>query len=93
MAIQSFKGASTEALYQRNRVNRWVDIETVALRKLMMLDAAMVLSDLRIPPQNRLELLKGKRAGQHSIRINDQWRVCFVWTVAGPQDVEIVDYH
>jgi len=67
--------------------------QRVALRKLVILDAAVVLDDLKAPPGNRLELLKGDRAGQHSIRINDQWRVCFKWTAAGPRDVEIVDYH
>lgn len=68
-------------------------IERVALRKLAMLDAAEVLDNLRIPPGNRLEALKGNRAGQHSIRINQRWRICFVWTSAGPENVEIVDYH
>lgn len=65
----------------------------MALRKLRQVGAATVLDDLRIPPGNRLEALKGDRAGQHSIRINDQWRICFVWTAAGPEEVEIVDYH
>lgn len=65
----------------------------MALRKLAILDAAASLGDLRAPPGNRLEALKGGRRGQHSIRINDQWRICFVWTEAGPEDVEIVDYH
>jgi proteic killer suppression protein len=65
----------------------------VAARKLDMVHAAVKLDDLRSPPGNRLELLKGSRAGQHSIRINDQWRVCFIWTDAGPADVEIADYH
>jgi len=69
------------------------ELQRVALRKLVMLDAAVVLDDLKAPPGNRLELLKGDRAGRHSIRVNDQWRVCFAWTSAGPQDVEIVDYH
>lgn len=69
------------------------DIQTVALRKLRLLNAAQRLNDLRVPPGNRLELLTGNRAGQHSIRINDQWRICFVWTEGGPDDVEIVDYH
>lgn len=69
------------------------DIQQVALRKLFMLDKAHVLSDLRIPPANRLETLKGSRKGQHSIRINDQWRICFIWTANGPNSVEIVDYH
>jgi proteic killer suppression protein len=71
----------------------WVNIEVVALRKLRMLHAAGVLADLRVPPGNMLEALKGDRVGQHSIRINSQWRVCFVWTPEGPRDVEIVDYH
>nr|WP_245582511.1 type II toxin-antitoxin system RelE/ParE family toxin [Neorhizobium lilium] len=69
------------------------DIQSVALRKLRMLDQARTLNDMRIPPANRLEALKGKRAGQFSIRVNDQWRICFVWTDGGPADVEIVDYH
>jgi len=65
----------------------------MANRKLLMLDAAETLSDLRVPPGNRLEILRGDRAGQHSIRINDQWRICFIWTPAGPENVEITDYH
>lgn len=69
------------------------DLFRVALRKVAMLQAALILEDLRAPPANRLEALKGDRAGQHSIRINDQWRICFVWTESGPEDVEIVDYH
>jgi proteic killer suppression protein len=69
------------------------DIQQVALRKLFMLDKAQTLNDLRIPPANRLEPLKGERKGQHSIRINDQWRICFIWTTSGPDAVEIVDYH
>lgn len=69
------------------------DIQQVALRKLFMLDKAQVLNDLKIPPANRLEALKGDRKGQHSIRINDQWRICFLWTKNGPDAVEIVDYH
>jgi proteic killer suppression protein len=93
MAIQSFKCSNTEAMFRGQRVRRWVQIETVAMRKLAMLEDAGKLDDLRIPPANRLELLKGNRRGQHSIRINDQWRVCFVWTDAGPADVAIVDYH
>lgn len=93
MAIKSFKNADTQALHALRRVARWVNIETVALRKLRMMQAAAVLDDLRVPPGNRLEALAGNRKGQHSIRINDQWRVCFVWTSDGPIDVEIVDYH
>ena len=69
------------------------DIQVTALRKLRMLNNANVLNDLSIPPNNRLEALKGRRKGQYSIRINDQWRICFVWTQGGPSDVEIVDYH
>nr|WP_206693184.1 type II toxin-antitoxin system RelE/ParE family toxin [Microbacterium paulum] len=68
-------------------------IHVVALRKLRQVGSAEALDDLRVPPGNRLEALKGDRAGQHSIRINDQWRICFVWTDAGPEEVEIVDYH
>ncbi|AVP58421.1 type II toxin-antitoxin system RelE/ParE family toxin [Pulveribacter suum] len=93
MAIQCFKCDDTESLFRLERVRRWVNIEVAALRKLRLLHAAHVLHDLRIPPGNRLEALKGDREGQHSIRINDQWRVCFVWTPEGPADVEIVDYH
>ncbi len=93
MAIQSFRDADTEALYRTGRNKRWTNIAKVALRKLDMLNAAAVLTDLRIPPANRLEALRGDRAGQHSIRINDQWRMCFRWTEAGPADVEITDYH
>lgn len=69
------------------------DVQSVALRKLRMLSQAKTVTDLRVPPGNRLELLKGGRAGQHSIRINDQWRICFVWQEGGPRDVEIVDYY
>lgn len=93
MAIQSFHCPDTQTLFELQRVRRWVSIETVALRKLRMLHAAHELRDLRIPPGNRLEALQGDRLGQHSIRINDQWRVCFVWTAEGPKNVAIVDYH
>lgn len=93
MTIQSFKCPDTEQLFQQRRVRRWSSIEVVALRKLRMLHAAHVLQDLRVPPGNRLEALHGDRKGQHSIRINDQWRVCFVWTQEGPSELEIVDYH
>ena len=93
MSIKSFKCADTERLFKRQRVRRFTNIESVARRKLEQLDWAGVLDDLRVPPGNRLEVLKRDRAGQHSIRINDQFRVCFVWTVEGPRDVEIVDYH
>lgn len=93
MTIRSFRCADTEALYQGLRPRRFRNIEAVAERKLQMLDAAQELKDLRAPPGNRLEALIGDRAGWHSVRINDQWRVCFVWTPQGPENVEIVDYH
>lgn len=91
--IISFKCPDTEALGNRKRVKRFVNIESVAKRKLRQLQIANRLEDLRVPPGNRLEALKGNRAGQHSIRVNDQFRVCFRWTNAGAEDVEIVDYH
>jgi len=91
--IVSFKDADTEALARGNRVKRFVSIESVARRKLRQLEIAGRLDDLRVPPGNRLEALKGDRDGQHSIRVNDKYRVCFRWTGAGPEDVEIVDYH
>ena len=93
MAIQSFKDGDTEALHRTGKSQVFGNIAKVAFRKLDMLGAATDLKDLRSPPGNRLEALAGDRAGQHSIRINDQWRICFVWTPAGPTDVEIVDYH
>ena len=91
--IRSFRCSDTEALSKGIRVRRFVNIEAIARRKLRQLDIAAQLSDLRVPPGNRLEPLKGDRAGQHSIRINDQRRVCCRWTEAGAEDVEIVDYH
>lgn len=91
--IRSFRHKDAAALFQRSRVKRFEAFESVARRKLLQLDAAVTLDDLRNPPGNRLEALKGDRAGQHSLRINDQWRICFVWTDQGPEDVEIVDYH
>ena len=91
--IRSFRCPDTEALHVRRRAKRFVNIESVARRKLRQLELAANLDDLRVPPGNRLEALKGDRAGQHSIRINDQWRVCFRWTEAGVEEVEIVDYH
>ena len=93
MSIQSFKCSDTRALFERTRVHRFVNIESVARRKLDYLDAAHDLRDLLLPPGNRLEVLVDVRKGQHSIRVNDQWRICFVWTSKGPKDVEIVDYH
>jgi toxin HigB-1 len=93
MTIRSFRCADTQAIYDGKHPRRFRNIEAVAQRKLQMLDDAVELRDLRSPPGNRLEMLTGNRAGQHSIRINDQWRVCFVWTDTGPESVEIVDYH
>jgi proteic killer suppression protein len=91
--IVSFKDADTQKLASGRRVKRLANIEAVARRKLRQLQIAGQVEDLRVPPGNRLEALKGERAGQHSIRINDQFRICFRWTVAGAEDVEIVDYH
>lgn len=93
MAIRSFACAETASLFGGTRVRRFVNIEAVAMRKLAMLNAAGKLDDLRVPPANRLEALKGSRSGHHSIRVNDQFRICFRWTSQGPKDVEIVDYH
>ncbi|AOX05865.1 plasmid maintenance system killer [Corynebacterium sp. NML98-0116] len=92
--IQSFADKDTERLWNRERV-RSIDsrIHSVALRKLRQLGYAQTVDELRIPPGNRLEALKGDRRGQFSIRINDQWRICFRWSAAGPEEVEIVDYH
>ena len=91
--IISFRDSDTEALAGGTRVRRFAAFESVARRKLRQLQIAGRLDDLKVPPGSRLEALKGDRAGQMSIRINDQYRVCFVWTPAGPEDVEIVDYH
>jgi proteic killer suppression protein len=91
--IVSFADGETERLARGWRVKRFAGIESVARRKLRQLQIAGRLADVRVPPGNRLEALKGDRAGQHSIRINDQHRVCFRWTAAGAEDVEIVDYH
>lgn len=91
--IVSFKDEDTHRLAEGYRVNRFRAFERVALRKLRQLQVAGKLADLRVPPGNRLEALKGDRAGQHSIRINDQYRLCFSWTEGGAEDVEIVGYH
>lgn len=91
--IVSFKDADTETLASGQRVRRFVNIERVALRKLRQLQIAERLDDLRVPPGNRLEALTGDRTGQYSIRINDQFRICFRWSSEGVEDVEIVDYH
>ena len=92
--IQSFSCDETQRLHiGETSTGIPNQIQRVARRKLLMLDAAVELTDLRIPPNNKLEALKGDRKGQHSIRVNDQWRICFKWSTAGPRDVEVVDYH
>ena len=91
--IRSFRCTDTERLARGDHVRRFEAVAPVARRKLRQLEIAGRLEDLRVPPGNRLEALKGRRQGQYSIRINDQWRVCFRWTAAGAEDVEIVDYH
>jgi toxin HigB-1 len=93
MAIQSFRDPKTAAFYEGKRIKEFGGFARMAERKLQMLESATVLGDLAALPGNRLEKLKGDREGQHSIRINDQWRVCFMWTEKGPAEVEIVDYH
>ena len=93
MAIVDFKCPETEHLFTSGQSKRFANIKAVAERKLVQLEAAISLEALRAPPGNRLEALLRDRAGQHSIRINDQWRLCFVWTAQGPSQVEIVDYH
>jgi proteic killer suppression protein len=94
MAIKSFKSADLQLVLNRRRPKGFpADLAAVTRRKLIMLDSALLLDDLRAPPANRLELLKGNRAGQHSIRVNDQFRLCFRWTDDGPENVEFVDYH
>jgi len=92
--LRSFADKEAKRVWKRERSKLFgPELQRAAHRKLLLLDAAENLSDLRIPPGNRLEQLKGNRKGQHSIRINQQWRICFRWTDAGPEDVEIVDYH
>lgn len=91
--IQTFRGADTKELFETGKSRRFAAIKAVAERKLQILDSAATLEFLRSPPGNRLEALSGDRKGQHSIRVNSQWRVCFVWMDKGPQGVEIVDYH
>ena len=91
--IRSFRDAETRALFEGRRIRHWVAIESVAMRKLAVLNRAARLDDLRIPPGNRLESLRGDRAGQHSIRIKDQFRICFVWRNGDAFEAEIVDYH
>ena len=91
--IRSFKAAATARLFADEDVSQFRGIERQARRKLLILNAAKTLDDLRSPPGNRLKALKGDLEGRHSIRINDQWRICFVWSDGGAQDVEIIDYH
>jgi len=92
--IVSFRDTETARIWRGERSRRLPsDIQNVALRKLRLLNRSRDLNDLRVPPGNRLEALKAGRSGQHSIRINDQWRICFVWTAGGSKNVEIVDYH
>ncbi|AMJ61827.1 type II toxin-antitoxin system RelE/ParE family toxin [Bosea sp. PAMC 26642] len=94
MTIQSFKDTRLEAILERRVPKGFpADLMSVTRRKLIMLDSALTLADLRLPPANRLEALKSDRAGQHSIRVNDQFRICFRWSVHGPADIEFVDYH
>jgi len=91
--IKNFRCADTQALFETGKCKRFSGISNIATRKLAQLDAAQTLEFLRSPPGNRLEALQGNRAGQYSIRVNDQFRLCFRWTAAGAEDVEIVDYH
>ena len=91
--IQSFKNAATLELFEKGKSRQWPGIQSAAKRKLDQIEAAIQLDDLRSPPGNRLETLQGDRTGQHSIRINRQYRVCFVWQADGAHEVEITDYH
>lgn len=92
--IRSFADTETERIWSGRRSRKLPsDIQAVALRKLRLLNQAQALADLRVPPGNRLEALRGDRQGQHSIRINDQWRICFIWSDGGASNVEILDYH
>jgi toxin HigB-1 len=93
MAIKSFRCKDSEAMFGGRRVPRFANIEKVAMRKLAMLNRVVSVDELRIPPNNRLEALKGDRSGQFSIRVNDQWRICFRFAGGNADDVEIVDYH
>ncbi len=91
--IRSFASRPTERLFRNEYVSAFQSIERQARRKLLLINAALTLDDLRMPPGNHLEALKGERKGQHSIRINKQWRICFRWTNGDAYEVEIVDYH
>jgi proteic killer suppression protein len=91
--IQSFKDADTQQLFEARSNKRWAAIKAVALRKLDQIEASSNLTDLSVPPGNRLEALKRDRAGRHSIRINDRYRICFTWKADGAHEVEVTDYH
>jgi proteic killer suppression protein len=91
--IKTFADQATADLFAGKRIARWANIQIVVTRKLQQLDSAATLESLRVPPGNRLEALTGNRKGQHSLRINEQWRLCFVWRADGVHGVEIVDYH
>ena len=91
--IGSFAEKRTRALFETGKSRHWNSIARTAVRKLVQVDSVTALEELNVPPGNRLEALKGERGGQHSIRINDQWRICFIWDEGGPSDVEIADYH
>jgi proteic killer suppression protein len=92
--LRSFADKEAERIWERKQSKKFNDAtQRAVLKKLVILDAAETIEDLRVPPGNRLEKLKGDREGQHSVRVNQQWRVCFRWTDAGPEEVEIVDYH
>ena len=94
IVIRSFSDSKTAQVFNRIRVSKWAkDVQRQALRKLLLIEAAENVEDLRVPPGNKLERLKGNRKGQYSIRINDQWRICFKWSNGNATDVEIVDYH
>lgn len=92
--LRSFRDKETEAVWRRQPAREFdANTQRIALRKLLILDAADTLGDLRVPPGNRLEKLKGDRAGSYSIRVDQQWRICFRWSPAGPEEIELVDYH
>jgi len=91
--IRSFRSAEARRIFEGQRSKRFSNLQTIIERKLQLLDSASTLGDLSSPPNNRLEALRGDRKGQHSIRINDQYRLCFRWTPEGPENVDLVDYH